>query len=65
MPRVRNPNRKNPNKTFRCKMCSKRQSGKQFYKSHKTLNCVTCLHKRRRQEIIIKNFLKKFCPGDS
>lgn len=50
MPRVRNPNRKNPNKTFRCKMCSKRQSGKQFYKSHKTLNCVTCLSKIRKTQ---------------
>ena len=65
MPRVRNPHRKDPWKSYKCKICNKWQSGKQFYITHKTLNCVTCLRKKRRQEIIIKNFLKKFCPGDS
>ena len=50
MARHRNHNRKNPNKTFRCKICNKKQSGKQFYKSHKTINCVTCLRKKRRKQ---------------
>ena len=50
MGRTRNPHRKDPNKSFRCKICNKRQSGKQFYKSHKTLNCVTCLRKKRKTQ---------------
>ena len=50
MGRTRNPHRKDPNKSFRCKICNKWHSGKQFYKSHKTLNCVTCLRKKRKTQ---------------
>lgn len=50
MPRTSNPNRKTPYKNFKCKICNIYQSGKQFYKSHTTLNCVTCLRKKRRTQ---------------
>jgi len=50
MPKLRNPHRKDPNKSFRCKICKEWQSGKQFYITHTTLNCVTCLSKKRKEQ---------------
>lgn len=50
MPKVRNPNRKDPNKMLRCKICKEWRSGRQFYKSHTTLNCVTCLSEKRKKQ---------------
>ena len=71
MPKARNPTRKDPNIKFKCKICHTWKSGKYFYKSHKTLNCVTCLRNLRikqggicRRDITINptkgNFMKMF-----
>ena len=50
MPKVRNLHRKDPQKKFKCKICKKWKRGTRFYKSHTTLECVTCLSEKRKTQ---------------
>lgn len=50
MCKVRNPNKKDPQKKFKCKICKTWKRGNYFYKSHKTSNCVTCLRNLRKTQ---------------
>tara|TARA_B100001059_G_scaffold104616_1_gene104419 strand:- start:3644 stop:4099 length:456 start_codon:yes stop_codon:yes gene_type:complete len=50
MPKARKPNRKDPSKILRCKICKEWRRGNHFYKSHKTHNCVTCLSEKRKKQ---------------
>ena len=50
MPKVRKPNRKDPQKKFKCEICSKWKRGTRFYKSHSHYKCDVCLRKLRKTQ---------------
>ena len=50
MPKVPKPNRKDPQKKFKCEICKKWKRGNNFYKSHYRYKCVTCLRELRKTQ---------------